>query len=260
MPNAHASLSLTIAAAVALVACTTRQRATPEPHVAVPSPSCTADTTPVTVAITTEVDPRSARDFLATAPLGPCTTLVPRRIPVDGARDALDSGVAMLITSSPTALTYAGTRTDLQSTPLPWDRTYVLMVADSARPPLPSSGSALDALRAELARDVVLGDARAATMAACGTSTRSAPGRLTTIRYRVSDTTARSIAARLAAVGGDSVRIDGYEHEGLGTAEAAFVTSFAGWDTGMCDLTSWIIPLVETRARAITPAASLARP
>jgi hypothetical protein len=250
---------LAILVAVALAACTTGTQPSPAPDIIAPSHTCAAGTAPLTVAITMEVDRRSATDYLATAPLGPCT-VVPLRIPVAEARDALDSGVAMLITSDAAAIAYADTRADLQSTPLPWNRTYALILADSARAPLPDSASALATLKEELARDVVPGDARAAEAGPCGASTPSRRGRLTMIRYLASDHTARSIAARLAAVGGDSIRIDAYEHEALGTADAAIVTAFGAPGSHMCDLAVWIIPLVETRARAISPVASGGRP
>ena len=45
------------------------------------------------------------------------------------ARDALDAGADMLVTDDPAVLAYAATRPDLDATPLPWERTYVLVPA-----------------------------------------------------------------------------------------------------------------------------------
>src|SRR5881396_3242212 len=44
-----------------------------------------------------------------------------------GARDALDEGVDLLVTSDPTVLDYAARRPELEAVPLEWDRTYVLL-------------------------------------------------------------------------------------------------------------------------------------
>ena len=77
-------------------------------------------------------------------------------------RDALDAGADILRTADPALLDYARTRSDLTVHPLPWSRTYVLVVP-ADRPgfaELTSGDSAV--FRAGLARDAVRAEARGA--------------------------------------------------------------------------------------------------
>ena len=240
--------------AIVPVAC--RNRA----HIAQPilpslptSASCAPrDTLSVTIAVTDELDTRTIDDFLVRAPFGPCANVTRRYIRTADARDVLDTGVGMLITSSPTVLTYANARADLTSTPLAWDVTYALMAADSVSMPLSISRATLDSLRTELAHDVVRVEARAASASPCGESRAQRAGTVRFIGYDEHDTIGASIAARLAALAGDSVRAAPHRGEALRHLPAALVVPFRIWDNQMCGLTSYVVPLIETRARAIT--------
>jgi hypothetical protein len=127
------------------------------------------------------------------------------------ARDAIDNGVDLLLTSDPVALSYSSTRPDYETAPLPWSRTYVLMVpgrSASAVAEALSSDSA--SLRASLARDAVRADARAAESpvwwtSGCEPTQAAAPpitGRQSpVIVYRNDDPVARGLTERLVAVG-----------------------------------------------------------
>lgn len=79
------------------------------------------------------------------------------------ARDRLDAGADLLITSDPVVASYASARQELELVPLPWSSTYVLLLPRHVPPASSSSGAAAaDTLRAALARDAVRADARAA--------------------------------------------------------------------------------------------------
>jgi extracellular solute-binding protein (family 5) len=61
-----------------------------------------------------------------------------------GARDAIDEGADLLVTSDPAALEYAGTRPEYVEAPLEWNRTYVLLAP--ARTSLSLAGLRLESL------------------------------------------------------------------------------------------------------------------
>jgi hypothetical protein len=124
------------------------------------------------------------------------------------ARDLLDAGVDLLVTDDPAALSYAAGRPGTTATPLPWDRTYVLLGV--AGVPGISDGQ-----RAGLARDAVRVAARPATAAsqfwwfafeACRDTpppfTGSPPARPTRgfLAYAADDRPARDLAERLVAL------------------------------------------------------------
>lgn len=144
-------------------------------------------------------------------------SLVVHRVRPRDARDAIDAGVDVLLTSDPDAVSYAATRSDLASRPLAWDRTYVLLVAaPTPRDRTIAFSPRLDTLRAELATGAVRVEARAAPAASSSDSgmcsgggsssigtpaaTRPAPPRIVFAR---GDDVARSIAARLVALGAE---------------------------------------------------------
>ena len=123
-------------------------------------------------------------------------------------RDLLDAGTDLAITSDPSTLGYAASRTDLQSLALPWDRTYVLLS--------PQHQAAADSNRvtfaAALARDAVRAEARPAEgpfwwsgLTACATqrpsTSFSSPTPRPRIVYRAGDRVAAAVANRLAALG-----------------------------------------------------------
>jgi hypothetical protein len=131
-------------------------------------------------------------------------------------RDALDAGADVLVTSDPDAVAYARSRPDLESAPLAWDRTWVLVVpsAPPHQPPL-GADSAADSLRAALAAGAVREDARASSgaqwwndappscIAAVMLPPDSGAASVATgdrIAYREGDTVARELAERLVAL------------------------------------------------------------
>jgi hypothetical protein len=97
-------------------------------------------------------------------------TVVVHRVLESGARDALDQGIGVLVTRDRSVEAYAAAHTGLAVVPLPWDRTYLLVVprgpqtADSAGTPI-RAALAADALRAD-ARPVGL-DGRSRRDSAC---------------------------------------------------------------------------------------------
>ena len=120
------------------------------------------------------------------------------------ARDALDAGADVLVTDDPAVLAYAATRSDLNATPLPWDRTYVLVPAGGAAQTNPGP----------VAPDAVRVEARAPdgtpwwrTGATCAPPPRPVTDRTTArgprrIAYPRGDAVARDVANRLVALAG----------------------------------------------------------
>ena len=120
-----------------------------------------------------------------------------------GARDALDEGVDLLVTSDPTVLDYAASRPELDAVPLEWDRTYVLLA--------PAAVSLTSSDLEDLRRAVRV-EARAAdrffwwwSLTGChlpasgdGAPERSPPA-AHRIVYDRTDPIARDLAARLVA-------------------------------------------------------------
>ncbi len=133
------------------------------------------------------------------------------------ARDAIDSGVDLLVGADPLAVRYAAAKPDLGVVPLPWQHTYVLLVP--ARDASVVSQLALATpdsaavFRASLARDAVRADARGAeprgwwSGSGCdlqrpqGASPGTVGQRARRIVYRADDPVARALAERLVALG-----------------------------------------------------------
>ena len=190
------------------------------------------------------------------------------------ARDLVDAGVDLLLTDSPTLAAYAGTRGDVTSLPLGWDRTWVVAT--------PRGSLALDsssAFRAGLARDAVRADARAAegpywwtdTIGCAAQTTRSALASTgtTSVVYPRDDAVARALAERLVAIlGGRATAV--------GLMPSAFTSSLTSGSAqayilalprmmrdrcrGLAELfgsAAWlgaqgaIVPLIDTRLRAV---------
>jgi hypothetical protein len=142
------------------------------------------------------------------------------------ARDLIDGGIDVMVTGDPDVLDYVRRRTELAVTPLPWDRTYVLLSPTRARElrarqvATPSLPTIPDDLRSALASDAVRGDARAhGTVAwwedvpACEAALadlRSVPPAVSTAAYRIrgprrvvyaeGDDVARGLAERIVAL------------------------------------------------------------
>lgn len=151
-------------------------------------------------------------------------------------RDLLDRGVELVVTLRPAARRYAASLEGYSVEPLPWDRTYVLLVPGPRRAGAGGrpAGNGAGARRGggdgpppvlrDLARDAVRADARASVPphwweATCGSDDRSAtdgsgprvrrPGRdgppsgaPPRLVHPEGDPTAGDIAARLAALSG----------------------------------------------------------
>jgi hypothetical protein len=130
-----------------------------------------------------------------------------RAMPVAVARDAIDRGADIVRSADPTVLDYAARHPGSVVAPLPWDRTYVVII-----PPLsPGLGPIPDtaSIRAALATDAVHAEARAAegpfwwTTAECAKplsgSIRGGPASSAVV-YPRDDEVARALAARLIAM------------------------------------------------------------
>lgn len=90
------------------------------------------------------------------------TTFLGRRPASGDPRDALDAGADILRTGDPALLEYARSRGEYTVQPLPWSRTYVLIIPrgrDELQSLIPADSAGF---RADLARDAVRTEARAA--------------------------------------------------------------------------------------------------
>jgi len=212
-------------------------------------------------------------------------SLVLHRVPARGARDAIDAGVDVLLTSDPDAVAYAATRADLTSVPSAWNREYGLLLAGQSSDAAP----ALDTLRTELATGAVRVEARpgrGSSTDSCadpaGAPTASATSAVARARivYSRADDVARSLAARLIALGssrrellaalspslanaGDSLRAEGVDPgtvagevlRGGAVAAVVAVPRFSGCGVltlpGADAASPRVVPLIETRERLI---------
>jgi hypothetical protein len=203
------------------------------------------------------------------------------------ARDAIDAGAALVLDAAQPAASYAHSRPGLAVVTLPWTRTYVLIAPNGAVGVLPAATpESMAALRASLARDAVRAEARAATppywwvdRSECGfmdaNDARPAPVPAAAIAYRDDDLVARGLAERLvalrpgltavplgAAIFAAALRdgrgvgfVVALPHESLSPCgDAARLFAAAPW-LAAGSLSSAVVPLVETRARAIVDSA-----
>ena len=209
--------------------------------------------------------------------------------PVAGAttdlRDAVDGRADLVHTSDPDLLDYARRRPGLTIVPLPWSRSYLLLL-----PPRSAGvGSAIPAdtaaFRAGLARDAVRAEARPAAppfwweaAAACPrpTSAPPTPRPLTNpganasanasanaIAYPAGDAVARGLAERVVALSGaPGLTVRGLRPDSLAPAlglgsERAYVIAAPRHALIPCrESAAWpahatVIPLVETRPSAV---------
>jgi hypothetical protein len=202
------------------------------------------------------------------------TTFVARRPASGDPRDALDAGADIVRTGEPAILEYARSRNDFTVHPLPWSRTYVLVVPpgrDGLGALVPADSAAF---RAGLARDAVRAEARAAEppfwwegMGPCPTteSLPAPPGTVgsSAVVYDREDSVARALAERLVALSDQPMTAVG-GLPGHSVAESlrggsgrAYVVALprpalvpcrevAGWPAG-----SALIPLIDTRLSVI---------
>lgn len=179
-------------------------------------------------------------------------------------RDAMDAGADILVTDDAGTLAYAAQRPGYTSLPLPWSRTYALVLATAAD----SAAVVAPGFRDALARDAVRVDARAAAGAsappACSAAppVSSPPVRTTApIAYSSADATARDLAARLAALGVAGARaILPLDQDALLSSlragrEAAYVLALPRTLALCQDLVvpagAAVLRLVDTRAHAL---------
>jgi hypothetical protein len=179
-------------------------------------------------------------------------------------RDAMDAGADIIVTDDPATLAYAAQRSGYSSLPLPWSRTYALVLAGAAD----SAAVMAPGFRDALARDAVRVEAQAAAAASvlptCAAAPPASPPPARTtarIAYASADVTARDLAARLAALGVAGTRtilpLDGDTLLASLRAgrEAAYVLGLPRTLALCQDLVApagaAVLPLIDTRAHAL---------
>ena len=186
-------------------------------------------------------------------------------------RDAVDQGPDVISARDPELLDYVRQRPGLSARPLPWSRGYLLVVPGAGSPDLgipPDTAG----FRAELARDAVRIEARAAESPAWWEARAACPARATApaaraanvaIVYPAADPVARGLAERLVALSvGTDVMARGLPPDSLAVAlrsgaARAFVIGVPTREPVPCrQMAGWpdsatVIPLVETRAQAV---------
>ncbi len=212
---------------------------------------------------------------------GGLPVLVLRSSGAGDARDLLDAGVDLLVTDDPAVLSYAAGRPGTTTTPLPWDRTYVLLGVAGVP-------GVSDNQRAGLARDAVRVAARPATAAsqfwwfafeACRDTpppfAGSPPPRSSrgSLAYADDDRTARDLAERLVALGtvglvsaralgvpgaefAAALAAGGLSHYVVSLPRAALdpcaeVRRLLGWAPWLAVAGAGLEPLVDTRRHVI---------
>lgn len=202
------------------------------------------------------------------------TTFIARRPASGDPRDALDGGADILRTGDPALLDYARSRGEYTVHPLPWSRTYVLIMPPGREGPVGLIPADSAAFRAGLARDAVRAEARGAEPPFWwnGTGRCPAPEVVPASRetlgakvvvYAREDAVARALAERVVALADDrttatsgipAVRMAEALHGGLAWAYVVAVPrtalvpcrEVATWPAGAA-----AIPLIDTRASAI---------
>ena len=185
-------------------------------------------------------------------------------------RDAIDRGPDLIVMTDPDLLDYARQRPGVTIQPLPWSRTYLLVLPRDARLDIAMPDTA--AFRSALAHDAVRQDARPAEAAAWWEGGRTCPARDTLaaarrrdniVAYPRADPVARALAERLVAIApSGQVTARGLAADSLATslrqgAARAFVIGVAAHELLPCrHLASWpdsarVIPLIETRSHAV---------
>lgn len=188
-------------------------------------------------------------------------------------RDALDAGADILRSDDPALLEYARSRSDVAVHPLPWGRTWVLLIPPGQRGfedliPADSGG-----FRAGLARDAVRVEARAAEgpfwwrdAEACterAVAGSSSAGRLRLTDQHWPDPVGRALAERLVALSSRPLRVSGgldsrspipVVHSTVGIAYVVPVPraplvpcrEVEGWPAG-----ATVVPLIDTRRSVV---------
>jgi hypothetical protein len=215
-------------------------------------------------------------DALADTALAAPREPAPRRAliaapPADDPRDQLDRDVDAVETDDPDVLDYARRRADRTIVPLPWSRSYLLLLAA----PWPAFASVIGAdsagFRQALARDAVHADARGAAgppwwnaARGCGPPGAPSPARRSSaVVYPLGERTARALAERIVALAAEpGIAARGLDAVALAAAlragsERAYVLPVslreampcretANWPAGLA-----VVPLVDARASLI---------
>jgi len=209
---------------------------------------------------------RAARPVLVVAP------------PAGDPRDQLDRAVDLVQTDDPALLDYARQRGDRSILPLPWSRTYLLLVPDGGAGVGDVVGADSAAFRHALARDAVRADARGSEppywwepATGCGPPRAAVSTRRSSeVVYPRDDRVARDLAQRIVALSpAPEVTARGLDNAAFGAAlraggARAYVLAVprrsllpcrerADWPAG-----SAVVPLVDVRssllARRYAPA------
>jgi hypothetical protein len=188
-------------------------------------------------------------------------------------RDALDAGADILRSDDPALLEYARSRSDVAVHPLPWGRTWVLLIPPGQRGFEDLIPADSGRFRAGLARDAVRVEARAAEgpfwwsdAEACterAVAGSPSAGRLRLTHQLLPDPVGRALAERLVALSSRPLRVSG----GLDSRSAlavihstggiAYVVpvpraplipcrEVEGWPAG-----ATVVPLIDTRRSVV---------
>jgi hypothetical protein len=195
-----------------------------------------------------------------------------RTMPVADARDAIDRGADIVRSADPAVLDYAARHPGSVVAPLPWDRTYALVLPAMSPGLGPILGQDTTAFRTALAGDAVRAEARGAiapfwwTTADCQSPTpghASPPPSSSAVLYSRDDAVAGALAARLVAMSdAPGVIARGVEPARLAAAlragtDLAYVVSLQRRALVPCrDLSGWppgasALALIDTRARLV---------
>jgi hypothetical protein len=178
-------------------------------------------------------------------------------------RDAVDHGADLIVTADPDLLDYAARRPAMAIVPIPWDRTYYLVLPAGSAGVSGAVPGDTAGFRASLARDAVRVDARAAGDSGVRCPAEGgavgAAGRSGAIAHPKGERTAEALAERIVAlVHPAELQVQPLEPEAFaralarGEARAFIVPRFsrtarcADWPAGAS-----VVPLVETRRHAI---------
>jgi hypothetical protein len=184
-------------------------------------------------------------------------------------RDALDAGADLVVSGDPQVIDYAARTSDLNTYPLPWDRTYALLQHPGAQVVSPTLDSTL---QLSLVRDVVQTDARPSASkhwwnsSPCSVEV-SMVGTTPTgsrIFYQRTDPVARQLAERLVAVANDRSPLSALASDPLRFAAAlergadrGYIVAIPLQSASPCRQSAqWtgrgrLYPLIDTRQHAI---------
>lgn len=186
-------------------------------------------------------------------------------------RDALDAGAELVVTADAEVLEYAASLPGTALAPLPWNRTYVLLIAPGTSGLAGITGADSLAFRESLAGDAVRAAARAAQPPFWWEEPGECPARASpdvsqrsgSVIYPAADPVARALAERVVALAGSPTVTAGEVAAGAfpgvvaSGAHAGYVVPLprvpllpcldvARWPAGFSPL-----PLIETRPTAV---------